>query len=144
MARKAQPDNSAKLKMGQIMTMRKNAPEAYDVVQVKLGLKKFDVPIPAQVLEANGEVFVSFTNVASIFSISEEKKRLEPVDDLDGAYKRLLKAGKPAAAQAGPDVDEATLKEFFEFQKKLEGKGLKIGYNPKDGIKLVKPRAKKK
>jgi hypothetical protein len=118
-------------------SLKFKAQEKEGVLSVRVGTKKFTVPVMARMLSDSEYLFLSFPASSELYKI--QGKDLEAMDkeaDATDAYE-ALNPGKRRGRRRGGGVDMP--RELQEALKNLPA-GYRLGYGPDGSPKLVKTR----
>lgn len=111
------------------------------LLTVRVGVKKYVLPVSARMICDGGYMFLSFSATSELYKIDDKKlKAMAPADDATDAYAKLnpskRRGRRKATAQAALPTDlEAAL-------KKLPA-GFKLGFDAKGEPRLVKTRKRR-
>ncbi|MDX2065302.1 MAG: hypothetical protein SFX74_06120 [Fimbriimonadaceae bacterium] len=124
-------------------SLKFKAAEKEGVLSIKLGVKKYTVPVKARLISSDQFLFLSFPASSELYRI--DKKSLNVMDrdeDASEAYEKLSvvrpRGTRGRRASSGPMPDE--------LAKALSNvpNGFKIGYGPDGSPRLVKSRTRRK
>ena len=107
------------------------------ILSVKVGVKKFVVPVEARMLSGDGYMFLSFPAVSELFKV--EGKTLTSMDskaDASEAFEKLNPGRRTRRRRSGGVEMPAELQAAL---KSLPA-GYKLGYGPDGSPKLVRTR----
>ena len=107
------------------------------ILSVKVGVKKYQVPVEARMISGEGYMFLSFPAVSELFRI--DNKNLKPMastEDASEAFEKLNPTRKRGRRRATTVEMPAALVEAL---KSLPS-GFKLGYGSDGAPKLVKSR----
>jgi hypothetical protein len=123
-------------------SLKFKAQEKDGILSVKVGVKKFVLPVQSRILSDSQYLFLSFPASSELYRV--EGKKLVPLDkddDATAAFEQLNPARKrgggrrrSAAAEIPPEVAEA-----------LKGlpTGYRLGYDATGNLKLIRTRKRK-
>jgi len=118
-------------------SLKFKAQEKEGVLTIKVGVKKFAVPVKARMLSGKDYLFLSFPASSELYKV--DSKELIPLDkdaDASDAYEGL-NPGKRGRRRRGGGVEMPS--ELAEALKNLP-MGYKLGYNTDGSPKLVRTR----
>ncbi len=124
--------------------MKNSVPEKEGCILVKSGVRRYVLPIAAQVQVSPNYAFVSLPAVSGLYRIENGKgwKEMDAMDDASEASRELSEAaaprrrGRPRAIRELPDALKEALKQIPD--------GYRIGYDPDGTPKLVRKRSRRK
>lgn len=107
------------------------------ILSVKVGVKKYQVPVEARMISGEGYMFLSFPAVSELFRIDNKTlKAMASTEDATAAFEKLNPGRRRGRRRAANVEMPAALVEAL---KNLPS-GFKLGYGA-DGVpKLVKTR----
>lgn len=121
-------------------SLKFKAQEKTGVLSVKVGVKKFSVPVKARMLSGGDYLFLSFPASSELYRV--DKKQLSPMakeDDASEAYGVLTPARKRGRRRAsGVEMPSA-----LEDALKSLPSGYRLGYGSDGAPKLVKTRGRR-
>ena len=107
------------------------------ILSVKVGVKKYQVPIEARMLSGEGYMFLSFPAVSELFRIDHKHlKAMSPLEDATAAYEKLNPSKRKGRRKAS-NIEMPL--ELMEALKAVPS-GFKLGYDADGAPKLVKTR----
>jgi len=107
------------------------------ILSVRVGVKKYQVPVEARMLSGEGFMFLSFPAVSELFRIEGKNlKAMNPSEDATAAFEKLNPSRKRSRRKASNVEMPSALAEAL---KGLPS-GFKIGYGTDGSPKLVKAR----
>ena len=107
------------------------------ILSVKVGVKKYQIPIEARMISGEGYMFLSFPACSELFKIeSKVLKAMAPNDDATEAFEKL-NPGRRRGRRRITNVEMPS--ELMEALKSLPS-GFKLGYSNDGSPKLVKTR----
>jgi hypothetical protein len=122
-------------------SLKFKAQEKEGVLTIKVGVRKYAVPVKARMLSGQDYLFLSFPASSELYQVSA--KELTPLDkdaDASEAYESL-NPGKRRGRRRGGGVEMPP--ELAEALKNLPS-GYKLGYNADGSPKLVRTRRRGK
>jgi hypothetical protein len=123
-------------------SLKFKAQEKEGVLSVKVGVKKFNVPIKARMISGENYLFLSFPASSELYRVQDnELNPLERETDASEAFEALnpgkRRGGRRRSAAAElPDVLAEALKGIPQ--------GYKLGYGPDGSPKLIRTRQRTK
>jgi len=118
-------------------SLKFKAQEKEGVLSIKVGVRKYSVPVKARMLSGQDYLFLSFPASSELYRVSA--KELTPLDkdaDSSDAYE-ALNPGKRRGRRRAGSVEMPT--ELAEALKNLPA-GFKLGYSADGAPKLVRTR----
>ncbi|AIE87713.1 hypothetical protein OP10G_4345 [Fimbriimonas ginsengisoli Gsoil 348] len=122
-------------------SLKFKAQEKEGVLTIRVGVRKYAVPVKARMLSGQDYLFLSFPASSELYKVSA--KELAPLDketDAADAYE-ALNPGKRRGRRRGGGVEMPT--ELAEALKNLPA-GYKLGYTVDGAPKLVRTRRRSK
>jgi hypothetical protein len=122
-------------------SLKFKAQEKEGVLSIRVGVKKFTVPVNARMLSDTDYLFLSFPASSELYRIKD--KELEPMNreaDATEAYE-ALNPGRKRGRRRGGGVDMPS--ELAEALKNLP-EGFRLGYGPDGSPRLVRTRKRGK
>ncbi len=125
-----------------IRSFRARVPKQEAQVSIKVGARRMELSIDAQVLTSDRYGFLALPAVAGLFRIDgRELTQMEPTEDASEAFSELneklpRRPARPRAIRELPEVLQEALKQIPE--------GYRIGYDPDGTPKLVRKRTRRK
>jgi hypothetical protein len=122
-------------------SLKFKAHEKEGVLTIKVGVRKYAVPVRARMLSGQQYLFLSFPASSELYQVTA--KELTPLDkesDASEAYE-ALNPGKRRGRRRSSGVDMPD--DLAEALKNL-APGLKLGYNADGSAKLVRTRRRSK
>jgi hypothetical protein len=123
-------------------SLKFKAQEKEGVLSVKVGVKKFTVPVKARMLTDSDYLFLSFPASSELYRV--EGKTLSPLSDdteASAAFESLNPGKKRGSGRKrGGSVDMPD--QLAEALKNLPS-GYRLGYGPDGSPKLVRTRKRK-
>ncbi len=122
-------------------SLKFKAQEKEGVLSIKVGVKKFSVPVKARMLSSSNYLFLSFPASSELYEI--DTKQLNPLDkdaDATEAFD-VLNPGKRRTRRRASSVSIPN--ELAEALKNLPA-GYKLGYGADGSPKLVRTRKRSK
>jgi hypothetical protein len=113
------------------------------ILSLKIGVKKYSIPVEARMLAGGGYLFLSFPALSELFSVGGGTLTALPSDnDATEAYDALT----PVAKKRGRRKGSGTVEISDEVLNVLKGlpAGTKLVPTADGGYKLVKTRVRKK
>ena len=122
-------------------SLKYSAQEKSGALTVRLGVKKFVLPLSARLIAGDGYLFLSFPASSEIYAV--EGKTLTPVEDDAKAEEvraalTVEKKARGRRKRKGAELDP----NLAEMLAKLPA-GQRIGYNADGSPKIVKSRPRK-
>lgn len=107
------------------------------ILSVKVGVKKYQVPVEARMISGDGYMFLSFPACSELFRV--DAKNLSAMDSNEDAAEAFekLNPGRRRGRKRSSGVEMPT--ELMEALKNLPA-GFKLGYGADGTPKLVKSR----
>lgn len=111
------------------------------ILSVKVGVKKFTLPVEARML-SNGEyLFLSFSASSELYTVSGKELKPMPADaDATAAFQAL----NPGKRRGRRRREQVQLPTELENALKALPAGYKLGYSADGSPKLVRTRTRKK
>ena len=110
------------------------------LLTVRVGVKKYVVPVDARILSSSGHIFLSFPASSELYEI--KNKGLVPMSpnaDATAAFNAL----NPGRKKRGKKSSEASMpKDVIDALSKIPP-GFKLGYDPTGKPRLVKKRTRR-
>ena len=107
------------------------------ILSVKVGVKKYQIPIEARMISGDGYMFLSFPACSELFTIEDKTlKAMEPNEDASAAFDEL-NPSRRKGKRRGSNVEMPPA--LVEALKNLPS-GFKLGYGLDGAPKLVKAR----
>ena len=107
------------------------------ILSVKVGVKKYQLPVEARMISGEGYMFLSFPACSELYKIeSKSLKAMAPNEDASEAFENL-NPSRRRGRRRGPSVEMPA--ELMEALKNLPS-GFKLGYSNDGSPKLVKTR----
>jgi hypothetical protein len=107
------------------------------ILSVKVGVKKYQVPVEARMLSGEGYMFLSFPAVSELFRMDGKTlKAMSPTEDANAAFEKLNPGRRRGRRRASHVEMPSALAEAL---KNLPS-GFKLGYGADGSPKLVKTR----
>jgi len=109
------------------------------ILSVRVGVKKYPVPVEARIL-SNGEyIFLSFPACSELFKVDNRQLSAMPADaDATEAY-AALNPGKRRGRRRG----QVNLPPELEQALKNIPQGYKLGYDAEGNVRLVRKRTRR-
>lgn len=111
------------------------------ILSVKVGVKKYTIPVEARML-SNGEyMFLSFSASSELYRVEGKELQAMPstMDAMD-AFKAL----NPGKRRGRRRASQVSMPAELEQALKALPAGYKLSYNPDGSFKLVKSRTRRK
>lgn len=107
------------------------------ILSVKVGVKKYQVPVEARMISGDGYMFLSFPACSELMRM--DNKALVPMNGNEDAAEAFekLNPGRRRGRRTRSSVEMPN--ELMEALKKMPA-GFKLGYGPDGAPKLVKSR----
>ena len=122
-------------------SLKFKAQEKDGVLSVKVGVKKFAVPVKARMLTNANYLFLSFPASSELYRIEgKELKAMDRGEDATDAYEEL-NPGRRRTRRRNNQVEMPS--ELAEALKSLPS-GYRLGYSPQGEPKLVRTRKRTK
>lgn len=121
-------------------SLKFKAQEKEGVLSVKVGVKKFSVPVKARMLTSDEYLFLSFPASSELYRV--ESKELQPMsrdEDASEAY-NVLNTGKRRSRRRGGSVE---MPDHLAEALRAIPSGYKLGYNADGSPKLVRTRQRR-
>jgi hypothetical protein len=141
MARKKSEDAGSKSVKNVKNSLKFKAQPKGNSITVRVGVKKYNVPVDARIISNNGYMFLSFPAVSELFRI--EDKQLKPManeEDATEAYS-ALNPGRKRNRRRSSGVELPA--ELEQMLKNLPP-NFRIGYDAEGMPRLVKKRTRSK
>lgn len=111
------------------------------ILSVKVGVKKYPVPVEARMLSSGNYLFLSFAASSELYTINgKELKAMPSNSDATDAYVAL----NPGKRRGKRRHEPVQLPPEMEAALKALPAGYKLGYGPDGSPKLVRSRTRKK
>lgn len=110
---------------------------------VRIGVKKYVLPVEARMLNGEGYLFLSFSALSEIFKIENgELVAMAPETDANEAFAAL----NPGRKRRGRSKKDAAVELPSELEAALKNipAGYRLGFAPDGSARLVKTRVRKK
>lgn len=112
------------------------------VLSIKIGVKKYNLPVQARIRHSDGFVFLSYGASSEIYKVDGgELNALDSESDGKDALAALTPTRRGRGRKKNAQLELPT--EILEAFKKLPA-GTKIAYNADGSMKLVRTRTRKK
>lgn len=122
-------------------SLKFKAQEKDGVLSVKVGVKKFSVPVKARMISGEEYLFLSFPASSELYRVEDkELVALDKDSDASEAFE-ALNPGKRRGRRRGTGVEMPS--ELAEALRAIPA-GYKLGYNLDGTPKLVRSRQRKK
>jgi hypothetical protein len=122
-------------------SLKFKAQEKEGVLTVKVGVRKYCVPVKARMLSGDHFLFLSFPASSELYEMTDNSLLILDNDDqAEGAYEALNPAKPRQKGKAGT-VEMPS--ELADALKKIPA-GVKVGYNEDGSPKLVRTRRRSK
>lgn len=110
------------------------------LLTVRVGVKKYVVPVDARILSSSGYIFLSFPASSELYEIKNKGLvPMAPNADATAAFNAL----NPGRKRRGKKVSEASMsKDVIEALSKIPP-GFKVGYDATGKPRLVKKRTRR-
>lgn len=141
MARKKSEDSNKSVKNVKNSLKFKAQPKGNSIT-VRVGVKKYNVPVDARILSNGDYMFLSFPAVSELFRV-ENNKQLKPMgneEDATEAYGAL----NPGRRKGRKRSSGASMPAELEQLLKNLPSGFRIGYDTEGNPRLVKKRIRGK
>ena len=141
MPRKAGSTNKQRTVQSVKNSLKFKATPKAGVLSLKIGVKKYSVPVEARMISGGNYLFLSFPAVSELFLV--ENKELQPMpsgDDATEAYNLLNPTRRRGGRRKAKSVEMPP--ELAEALKGLPA-GFKLGYGTDGTPKLVKTRKRR-
>ena len=122
-------------------SLKFKAQEKEGVLSVRVGVKKFNVPVKARMLSSGEFLFLSFPASSELYRV--DKKALAPMEreeDASKAYESLNPGRKARRRRSG----SAEMPDELTNALKAIPEGYKLGYSADGSPKLVRTRKRSK
>jgi hypothetical protein len=122
-------------------SLKFKAQEKESVLSIKVGVRKFAVPVKARLLSSGEYLFLSFPASSELYRV--ENHQLHPMDKKEDATDafNVLNPGRRTRRRRSSDV---VLPAGLEEALKSIPSGYKLGYNTDGSVKLVRTRNRSK
>lgn len=108
------------------------------LVSVRVGNRKFVVPVQSRTLANEEYAYISFHAISELFKVVDGKLiQISDHAEAGVAHKSLIKSTKKKAAPAKRDVEMTP--EILDLLKKIPS-GHRLVSNPKGGYRLIRTR----
>jgi len=122
-------------------SLKFKAQEKDGVLTIKVGVRKYAVPVKARMISGSSYLFLSFPASSELYQVSaKELVALDKESDASEAYE-ALNPGKRRGRKRGGSVEMPS--ELAEALKNLPS-GYKLGYSVDGSPKLVRTRRRGK
>lgn len=122
-------------------SLKFKAQEKEGVLSIKVGVRKYSVPVKARMLSGSDYLFLSFPASSELYKVTtKELTALDKDADASDAYD-ALNPGKRRGRRRAGNVEMPN--ELAEALKNLPA-GFKLGYNADGSPKLVRTRRRGK
>ncbi len=111
-------------------------------ITVRVGVKKFVVPLEARMLHEDGYLFLSFSALSELFRVDDRGLHaMKPDEDATDAYAKLNPGRRSRKKKGGAEVELPA-----ELAKALSGipAGYRLGFDANGNPRLVKQRQRRK
>jgi hypothetical protein len=106
-------------------------------ITVRIGVKKYTVPVDARLLSSDGYLFLSLPAVSELYRIENKQlKAMDPSEDAAEAYEAL----NPGRRQGRRRRGQLELPSELEQALKKLPPGTKLGYDAEGNPRLVRKR----
>ena len=111
------------------------------LLTVRVGVKKYVVPVEARILSSNDFIFLSFPASSELYEIKNKQlSAMAPTADASAAFTSLNPGRKRRGRRAAAET--AMSKELADALSKIPS-GFKLGYDASGKPRLVKKRTRK-
>lgn len=111
------------------------------ILSVKVGVKKFAIPVEARMLSNGDYMFLSFSASSELYTIvGKELKPMPSSSDATEAFQAL----NPGKRRGRRRREQVQMPAELEAALKTLPSGYKLGYGPDGAPKLVRARTRKK
>lgn len=112
------------------------------ILSVRVGVKKYNLPVEARILSDEGYIFLSFPASSELFRIKDKQlEAMAPEADASGAYTALNPAKKRARKRRNAQAEVPT--EIADALKKIP-RGYRLGFGANGEPRLVRTRTRTK
>lgn len=112
------------------------------ILSVKIGVKKYSVPVEARMLANSSYVFLSFPASSELYKVTD-KKELAAMKSSDDASEALV-ALTPSRRRSKRSRQPVELPTELEAALKNIPSGYRLGYGPDGSVKLVRTRVRRR
>ena len=111
------------------------------ILSVRVGVKKYAVPVEARIISGSDYIFLSFPATSELYSVKNKSlTALGPAEDATDAYAALNPSKRRGRKRSAGAALPAALAEAM----KGIPAGYKLGYGPDGAPRLVKKRKRMK
>lgn len=122
-------------------SLKFKAQEKEGALSVRIGVRKFDLPVKVRMLSNGDYLFLSFPASSELYRVAgKELAPMEKSEDASEAF-TVLNPGRRARRRRGSAVDMP--KELADALRAIP-EGFKLGYNLDGSPKLVRTRKRSK
>jgi hypothetical protein len=122
-------------------SLKFKAQEKEGILSVKIGVKKFSLPVKARMISGDEYLFLSFPASSELYRVTS--KDLDPMDKEEDATEafNVLNTGKKRGRRRGGSVE---MPDELAAALRAIPSGYKLGYNADGSPKLVRSRQRTK
>lgn len=123
-------------------SLKFKAAEKTGVLSLKIGVKKYTIPVAARMVSGDGYLFLSFPASSELYHVS--KTELTPLgkdEDATAAYEKLNKAGRRGRQKRSASAE---LSDELKAALATIPAGHKLVYQADGSARLVKTRTRRK
>jgi hypothetical protein len=113
------------------------------ILSVKIGVRKYSVPVEARMLSNGGFVFLSFPASSELYRVDDGALHPMPSDAEAGDAYAALNPGR-RRRRARREADAAVLPAELEAAIKGLPAGYRLGYGPDGQPRLIRTRVRRK
>jgi hypothetical protein len=121
-------------------SLKFKADEKPGILSVRVGVKKYTLPIKARMLSGGNYLFLSFSASSELYKVGPEGLEALPREEDPGDAYAALNPGRRRGRRRGSNVE---MPEELASALKAIPAGMKLGYGPDGTPRLVRTRTRK-